>query len=57
LTTDAAAGLKRGTGKDADIVLIPQPYVINLWLTWIFRINASIIATDIIAGRKTQMIL
>lgn len=26
-TTDTTAGLKRGTGKDADIVLIPQPYV------------------------------
>jgi hypothetical protein len=25
LTTDTITGLKRGTGKDADIVLIPQP--------------------------------
>lgn len=23
--TEATAGLKRGTGKDADIILIPQP--------------------------------
>jgi hypothetical protein len=25
LTTENAVGLKRGTGKDADIILIPQP--------------------------------
>ena len=25
--TEATAGLKHGTGKDADIILIPQPYV------------------------------
>jgi hypothetical protein len=25
LTTESAVGLKRGTGKDADIILIPQP--------------------------------
>ena len=24
---EATVGLKRGTGKDADIILIPQPYV------------------------------
>jgi len=24
--TAATAGLKHGTGKDADIILIPQPY-------------------------------
>lgn len=30
VTIDTTAGLKRGTGKDADIVLIPQPYVTYL---------------------------
>jgi hypothetical protein len=25
LTNDATIGLKRGTGRDADIILIPQP--------------------------------
>jgi hypothetical protein len=30
LTNDATVGLKRGTGRDADIILIPQPYVIYL---------------------------
>jgi hypothetical protein len=25
LTNDATIGLKRGTGKDAEIILIPQP--------------------------------
>lgn len=24
--TEAAAGLKHGSGRDADIILIPQPY-------------------------------
>ena len=27
ITNEATLGLKRGTGKNADIVLIPQPYV------------------------------
>jgi hypothetical protein len=27
-TNDATLGLKRGTGPDADIILIPQPYVL-----------------------------
>jgi hypothetical protein len=30
VTIDTTAGLKRGTGKNADIVLIPQPYVAHL---------------------------
>ncbi len=28
--TAATEGLKHGTGKDADIILIPQPYVHTL---------------------------
>jgi hypothetical protein len=27
ITNEATVGLKRGTGKDADIILIPQPSV------------------------------
>jgi hypothetical protein len=27
VTGVASANLKRGTGKDADVILIPQPYV------------------------------
>jgi hypothetical protein len=26
--TVASASLKRGTGRDADVILIPQPYVV-----------------------------
>jgi hypothetical protein len=28
LSTESAIGLKRGTGRDAEIILIPQPYVL-----------------------------
>jgi hypothetical protein len=29
LTSETTVGLKRGTGSDADIILIPQPCVIS----------------------------
>mgnify|MGYP003624080342 CR=1 FL=1 len=32
ITNEATVGLKRGTGKDADIILIPQPSVFPILL-------------------------
>jgi hypothetical protein len=46
--TEATAGLKHGTGRDADIVLIPQPYATTCAL-----LHWSLLT---FAVRPTQMI-